>query len=505
MKKINKISQIPDSKKKMKYSNSALELRKSNNNQNFLKIEHKKDIYKSKEENNNGENSKYKNASIENQTVSVQIFNNLDKIQKTLLEDVKNMNPVKDDEKQNKEYVDDNKYVYNHIIKYFDKSNNKYYTVPIKSRTSINFFKIDKSNNTVSDYSKNLNTFQTHKRIKSTEDNKPQHITRYLERKIINDIPVTYPLYLSYNNKYNSISEKNRVDKILSKLICLKTHLMKDPLNKVEIMKEFLLRNGFEKDIYYTKDSINNFYNYLKQPFSFPPEYKLSEVVNDAINYKYDEEEDKDNKNMGLSLANFLNYVPKNRKWDSVGYSSKRKTKNKSYENKIIYNLIMEEIYKKRYVNNDSYKNKTLPILIKDLEHELRQIKNDSMSKLEKYNELLNNKKIHTIKLCDTNKYVPNLCLVSKGFKEKCMLVIDKKNRKIIKNMNKQEHLKKINYRMYYDKLRQNNLVEFDRNDIQRKLKLTEYIIMERAKKKLLYQKAKNIFKSSLENLGKKE
>ena len=48
-------------------------------------------------------------------------------------------------------------------------------------------------------------------------------------------------------------------------------------------------------------------------------------------------------------------------------------------------------------------------------------------------------------------------------------------------------------------------MVEFDRNDIQRKLKLTEYIVMERAKKKLLYQKVKNAFKSSLENLNKKE
>ena len=502
MKKINKISQIPDSKKKMKYNNSALELKNNNQNLDFHKMGIKKENNnKSKEENNNEENSKYKNASIENQTVSKEIFNNLDIIQKTLLEDVKNMIQEKD-ENQNKENKD-NKYAYNHIFKYFDKNNNKYCSVPIKSRTSVNFFKVDKSNNTVSNFSKNLNTYQTHKRLKSTEDNKPHHITRYLERKTINDIPVTYPLYLSYYNRYNSISEKNRVDKILSKLICLKTHLMKDPLNKVEIIKEFLLRNGFNKEIYYTKDRINNFYNYLKQPFSFPPEHNLSDVVNDAINFKHDEE--KDNENMELNLENFLNYLPKNRKWSSVGYNSKRKTKNKSYENKVIYNIIMEEIYKKRYINNDSYKNKTLPILIKDLEHELRQIKNDKMEKLEKYNELLNNKKIHTLKLCDTNKYVPNLCLISKGFKEKCMFVIDKKNRKIIKNLNKQEHLKKINNRMYYDKLRKNNLVEFDRNDIQRKLKLTEYIVMERAKKKLLYQKVKNVFKSSLENIGKKE
>ena len=165
----------------------------------------------------------------------------------------------------------------------------------------------------------------------------------------------------------------------------------------------------------------------------------------------------------------------------------------------------MEEIFKKRYINYDSFRNKTLPEIIKDLEFELRQIKIDKMNRLDKYNNLIATRKLQTIKLEDKNKYVPNLCLISKGFKEKYKEVIDKKNKKIIKNMNKQEHLKQINNRLYYDNIRKNNMMEFDRNDIQRKLKLTEFVVMERAKKKLLFQKAKNNIIDILKRIKKKD
>ena len=81
--------------------------------------------------------------------------------------------------------------------------------------------------------------------------------------------------------------------------------------------------------------------------------------------------------------------------------------------------------------------------------------------------------------------------------------MVDRKNKKIIKNVNKQEQIKKINNRLYYDIIQKKNLMEFDRNDIQRKMKLTELIVMERAKKKLLYQNLEENFKSSLEKISK--
>ena len=126
------------------------------------------------------------------------------------------------------------------------------------------------------------------------------------------------------------------------------------------------------------------------------------------------------------------------------------------------------------------------------------------MNKLDKYNNILNSRKLQTIKLLDKNKYVPNLCLISQGFKEKCKATVDKKNQKILKTINRQEHLKQINNRLYYDNFRKKNLIEFDRNDIQRKLKLTEFVVMQRAKKKLFIQKVKNKYMNTIAN-NKKE
>ena len=503
-------------KKPIKRFNSTVEL-------------NKKKIYRSlkqKKVGNNSQNSydnKYKNSSTENVKVSLQIFNDLDRIQKTLLGEFTKLSQMKISQKpeQNKKKLtqsynnnndEENKtenkvrniHHNSYVINYFNKNrDNKYYTVPIKSRSCYNFFPINQSHKIISD-PLNIKTPQSHKRLNSTDDNKPKNITRYLERTKINDLPVTYPLYLSYNNKYNSISEKNRVDKILNKLICLKTHLLRDPLNKKEIIKEFFLRNGFVNNLYFTDESINNFLYYLKQPFSFSPECTLSDVVNEAINFKNNKDE---NENNDMSIEHFFEYIPKNRRLDNISRINNKKDNNKSNSlgNEIIYNLLMEEIFKRRYINYDNFRNKTLPILIKDLEYELRQIKIDKMNKLDVYNSLISTRKLQTIKLIDNNKYVPNLCLVSKGFKEKCKAVIDKKNKKIMKNMNKQEHLKQINNRLYYDNIRKNNLIEFDRNDIQRKLKLTEFVVMERAKKKLQFQKANNSFINILDRLKKKE
>ena len=519
---INKkiLKRINDKKKSLKPSSS---MKNIHNFGNFKQKYTKNDI------NSKKQNIKvYKNSSMENAQVSMKIFNDLDKIQATLLKEFKILIPKKEQEENkqqnnnkninnikennneekknnyNKINININNMKKNYVINYFNKNNdNKYLTVPIKSRTTINFYPISQSNDQILE-SKSSNIPSIHKRLKSTEEKKPQHITRYLERKKINDLPVTYPLYLSYNNKYHSISEKNRVDKILNKLICLKTHIMKDPLNKIEIIKEFFLKNGFDKNIYFTDDSINNFYHYLRQPFSFPPEHTLSEVVKDGINFKFNKKED----DLGMDMNNFLDYEPKNRKWsryDQYASTNKKKNKDNTIDNKIIYNLLMEEIFKKRYINYDSFKNKTLPQLIKDLEYELRQIKIDKMNRLEKYNNLVSTRNFQTIKLEDKNKYVPNLCLISRGFKEKCKSVVDKKNRKIIKNINKQEHLKQINNRMYYDNIRKNNMIEFDRNDIQRKLKLTEFVVMERAKKKLKFQNIKNTFVNILKNIKKNE
>ena len=71
-------------KKNMNYTNSAVELNSKKTYNNFRQ-KYSKDKNNSKETNNNV----YKNSSVENIKVSKKIFNDLDKIHETLLEDFK--------------------------------------------------------------------------------------------------------------------------------------------------------------------------------------------------------------------------------------------------------------------------------------------------------------------------------------------------------------------------------------------------------------------------------
>ncbi len=107
----------------------------------------------------------------------------------------------------------------------------------------------------------------------------------FLDRKFINDIPVTFPLFLSYTNSYNTISERDRVENILNKFIKLKTHIMKDPTNKDQILREFILKNGIYKNSCLTNQKISNFSNYLKLPFKFDPQKTIIDIIKEGLNY----------------------------------------------------------------------------------------------------------------------------------------------------------------------------------------------------------------------------
>ena len=506
----NKDPFYKDSMRKIRkyYTNKKINFSKSAVNFNKRKKNEMKSLKSSKEKKSN----RNKELILNEDKISQNIFNNLDKIQKTLLLKYQQNYGMKDgndmmnllNKLDKKENDNDNSIIpsngLNRILNrnkknlLIKKNNQTYDSVTIKSKSGINFF----SKNISKTLFLRRNNSVVPKRLHSTIERSPKHITRFLERKIINDIPVTYPLYISHNNRYSSMSEKNRVDRILSKLICLQTHIIRDNLNKFEIIKEFLSKNGFKDEKYFRHESLNNFYHYLLKPFTFPPEYILADVINEGIKYKPQLLSDEIDKSED---QNFLNYSPKKENF-VVTDKKKNKTRNIMNKSYSAFNVMMDNKYIKPYISsdNDNIVNKTLPVLIQDLESELRQIRLEKMSKLDKYNNLLS-KKMDMVKIVDKNKYIPNLCLISRGFKEKCKENIDKINRKIIRTKNKQEKLKEINNRLYYDIIRRHNLAEFDRVDIQRKLKLTEFVVMERAKKRYLFENAKNNYVNILKKI----
>ena len=357
---------------------------------------------------------------------------------------------------------------------FFRNEVRKFDSTQIKSNSCINIFHKTASNTIIN---QKENSFS--KKIKNCMLSNPGP-TRLLDRKKINGLPVTFPLYLSYGNTFHSIGEKNRIDKMISKLGFLKTYILKDNLNKFDIIKEFLWKNGFRDKKYFEKEALINLYHYLLKPFSFPKEYMLADLINEGINYKPSQASYKSEKS---EENNIMNYISKNANITQRAQIN-AKTRNKIQNSESKNNDISRK-YSTLILNSKINMNKSLPLLIKELENELKQISSERSNKLKEYNDLFI-KKEDIIQNIDKNKYIPNLCLLNQEFREKCQINIDKKNKKIVKYQNKQEQLKQINNRLFYNIINKNKINNFDREEIQKNSKLTEFIIMERAKKYLL-------------------
>ena len=518
MQKIIKISSSFSRRNKDKENKSDKVKNRNNNNKKSIN-DYKSEVnfYKRKKIEIKSQKKSEENTIIEQKkkhisdkdNVSKNIFNDLDRIQRALIRRFKiyndnsiennEINQLNNDKFENfKDFILQNNLretcVRNKNNNFLKNSDGKYDSFTIKSNNSINFFNKPISKTI---YIRRNNFSVLPKKLKSTNEIEPKNITRFLSRRKINGIPITFPLYISHNNRYKSMSERNRVDKILSKLICLQTHIIKDDLNKYEIIKEFLLKNGIRNKQYFSEESLFNLYHYFLKPFNFPPEFLLVDIIKEGIKYNPLSSLKEPTKSDENSI---LKYIPKSRNYIKNEKNKKKPKNNIKTMNSTNYS-IMENKYTTHYQSAKNFMRKELSTLIKDLECELRQIHSEKMAKLNEYNNHYLKQKIEIKKMVDKNKYIPNLCLITKGFKEKCKENIDKINRIIIKKKDKEEKLKEINNRLYYNIIMKNNKAEFDRNEIKRKSKLTEFIVMEKAKKKFLFENAKRNFANNPEKI----
>ena len=308
-------------------------------------------------------------------------------------------------------------------------------------------------------------------------------ITTYLDRKKINDLPILYPLFLSYNNSYDSQSEKTRVDKILEKFVQLKTQIVNDYKNREKIIREFLLRNGVTEKKYFTSQKFANLIEYLKKPFKFDPKKMISDIIKEALNYKFELIQTDRNELLPVNIFNNFNITHRNhffRHYKSNSTNNLKLNEKKLYQNPICLNF--EEL---------KYDSAHLPKLVMELEENLEKIQNEGDEKINKLKGRANKLKTFIIK--DKNKFVPNLCLKNEEFKSQYDLLIQRENEKLLNNYNRTKHIREINDRMYYNNVKKKFKDQGYNNEIKRKLKLTEYIIVQRAKKKIFLEQF-NIF-----------
>ena len=328
-------------------------------------------------------------------------------------------------------------------------------------------------------------------------------VTNYLNQKILEKIPITFPLNLSYKNSYESQSEKYRQEKIIDKFIQLKTYIKRQPENEKMIIQEFLIKNGFEDIKYFSPDKINNLSYFLNHPFNFDSKKRIKDIINEALNYKPTNEEIISDQNKLKEVNFFLNgenkkieihnyspqYYKKIKAFPKTSYHKKKSFFDTINQEKLYENLCK---YEQNHKSLSKYEqnHKSLNEMILSLEAEFKQLNNEKQSINEKTNNILNNENPINKQIEDKNKLVPNLCLSYKGFSKLNMNKINQNN-KMLKNIkNKKEKIKEINDRLYYNFI-QNSNDSFDIEKIKRRHKLTEYIILKRAKYKALIDSKK--------------
>lgn len=330
------------------------------------------------------------------------------------------------------------------------------------------------------------------------KDFENRQVTSFLNRKNVNNIPLTFPLCLSHKIRYNSISEKNRAENILNKFICLKTHIVNDPSNTRKIIKEFIIKNTNINIEQLSKEKIKNFYNFLKITFSFNPNKTLKEIIYDAMNYN--KNLNKQKINPYIFMRNDFKYNIINNKTDNIKLIKNHKELKKSNSTfSTSFRAINEKMFAD--LNNKSFdiKKKNKKVLLQDLESELNKIKNYHLvqpnlpytrcsNNSTKYNNCDNKISCEN----DKNNNMKNICLLNRRISQKYKsLYKDFYNNNNNNKIGVKKSLKKINERMYYKNIRKNIFEEYDTEEIKKKCKLTEYIVLQRTRQALLLQKEK--------------
>ena len=367
-----------------------------------------------------------------------------------------------------------------------------------KSENEGSFNGVNKQNkNTQTNLYDNKEKLDEKNNIKSNEsfnnNFKKGPITNFLNRKKVNNIPLTFPLCFFHKIKYNSASEKNRIENILNKFIFLKTHVISDPLNAQKIIKEFILKNSNINKEELSEEKLDNFLNYLKFTIIISPNKTIKDVINDALNFK------DNNQYLKEEIINPKTYMRNNFKYNIINNETQNNIKKIKKSKQILQCSKSFDVDTKMLVdfNNKTFdlKNKKLTSLVQDLENELNEIKNYQLVKYNIINNSTKNLKNKYKKNIFENKdenskdiNMSNICLVSEGISQKYKLLSNYFNNNK-KAETKKKSLKKINERMYYNCLKKNLSEEYEIDEIKKKLKLTEYIVLQRAKQAFLLRK----------------
>ena len=505
----NKLLSFSQEDKKPKFVNKYLLKQMDKKAVNINDIYDKNDYKKFMNINNKNKQNNY--LKINN------IFLNSLKEDKSYNPSILNIESIYNIQNQNLSYIFDKssrelsdnfntvKNIYNDLIKRKEVIRNKLKLKTWKSeyndRHKLMINKQIQTNSNITENNKNNKNKNKISKRNNSDLFEKKPVTCFLSRKTLNNIPLTFPLCLLYKNKYNSVSEKARIENILNKFICLKTHIVNDPSNSNQIIREFIIKNTNLKNEQLSDENIENFLNFLKLTINFDPNKTIKELIKEAMNF------DKNKIILTQKKINPKTYMRNDFKYNIIN-KNQTETKNNNIKEKIkntslSSSSIRLEVNEKKFseINNKTFdiRNKNLNSLLHDLESELNEIKNYQLIQYDFPNiknvKSMRNKgekDIFKNKLeKNKNMNMSNICLLNKAISEKYKSLYNDyyKNNRNIKKMKKS--LKKINERLYYKNIRKNLIEEYDIEEIKKKFKLTEYIVLQRARQAMILENEK--------------
>ena len=311
-------------------------------------------------------------------------------------------------------------------------------------------------------------------------------------------IPITFPLVCSNMINSESMSKKERYEKIMEAFIKLKSMINNDKnfgkFNERRYIIVFITSKNIDKK-YLTKENLENFSNFLNsKKLHIDCNKSLKENIIMALNYNNEELNESKNDNKENNENNFIN--------SKILSINKKSTFDKNrfiITDTNIFNkkpleldiqrqqkLLSEENYRNAYELRDSLY-KELEIIEDEVENKQDKINNveANLNLLPFENEYYYKYNLEAKK--NKKEIKKDLRLISQREFFKTKMEENKNKRK----MDNHHNLFDFNERLYYTWYKNKNIGDI--KNYKKKNKLTEYIIYNRTKEKILDEKIEEI------------
>ena len=299
-----------------------------------------------------------------------------------------------------------------------------------------------------------------------------------LNKKYKDNIPLVFPVSLTYKNCYSSMSELQRYQKISDEFLKIKHLISIEPSNEDEILRQYLRKKNIEENLV-TDINLKNLSKFLKEDeIKIDPEKSLKDNLTSIL--LHGDASAKEQKEMFSTQIS--NFYPKRHK-EEVAEEEERRD---------LYDIL--DLDKQKKLTSTKPK-KTIAQICTDLETELNDIR-DAQIQLEKERELESLEREYKPVKISRNRNNLRTEDLNQSTEIRLSNVLDDEMEVKKKKKPKQRvsTLKERNERLYYSNIEKKN--GFDVETFRKKNKLTEFIMFEKLRRKIELDKLKERYLS---------